>query len=192
MAMAPTARPSSDDSKSADREIERLAELVRQGVSLPPEQSPEILRISWVRLAWDWLKAAVLVPAAIGVVVGGFTRSALALGVTLAIVFYFYSVRTTKEAWSMLHDRNGYFVLVTRLGFYRAEGQSGGRCVLWSDVDRILRWSGRDVDLILVKLKEAKEVEFDVRAFLYEGGVSRLLRAFGHAFGGTVHRKRTG
>lgn len=183
-------RLSIDDSRSAELEIERLAGLVRQGVSLPPDQSPVVLRISRPRLAWDWLKTAVLIPSAIGLVIGGITRSVLALGVALAIVFAFYSVRTTKEAWAMWHDRNGHFVLVSPLGFFRTEGQSGGRTVLWSDVDRILRWSGRDVDLVLVKLKDGKEIEFDVRAFLYEGGVSRLLRTFGQAMeSGSVSRE---
>lgn len=177
--MDQTSRLSTDDSRSAELEIERLAGLVRHSVSLPPDQPLVVLRISRLRLAWDWLKTAVLIPAAIGLVVGGISQSALALGVTLVLAFAFYSVRTTKEAWAMWNDRNNYFVLVTQSGFFRTEGPSGGRTVLWSNVDRILRWGGRDVDLVLVKLKEGKEVEFDVRAFLYEGGVSRLLRTFG-------------
>jgi hypothetical protein len=166
------------DSERAALEMERLASLVRQGVSLPPDQSPVVMHISRLRLVWDWLKYAVVVPAAIGLVAAGISRSIYVLGIVLALVFAVYSMRTTKEAWSMWHKRNIYFLLVTRLGFYRAEGEAGGGIVLWPDVDRILRWQTREADLVLVKLKEGKEVELDARSLLYEGGVSRLLKTF--------------
>jgi hypothetical protein len=166
------------DSERAKLEMERLADLVRQGVSLPPDQDPEVLRISPLRVTWDWIKYALLVPAAIGLVAYGISRSPYVFGIALVLIFAVYSMRTTKEAWDMLNNRNSHFLLVTRLGFHRVEGKSGGKVVLWPDVDRVLRWQTRDVDLVLVKLKEGKEVEFDARGILYEGGVSRLLRTF--------------
>lgn len=169
-----------DESQRAEKEIERLADLVRRGEPLPPDQSPAVLRISTLRLAWDWLLCAVIIPAAIGLVVFGVFDSVFALLIALALVVAFYSVRTTKDVWSTWQKRNSHFLLVTRLGFYRAEGESGGRVVLWPDVDRILRWQTREADLVLVKLKEGQEVEFDAGSLLYAGGISRLLRTFGH------------
>lgn len=167
-----------DDSERAELEMERLAGLVRRGDPLPPDQSPAVLRISPLRLAWDWLLCAVIIPAAIGLLVFGFSESIYAVLVALALVIAFYSVRTTKDVLSKWHKRNSHFLLVTRLGFYRAEGGSGGGVVLWHDVDRILRWQTRETDLVLVKLKQGKEIEFDAGNMFYAGGISRLLRTF--------------
>src|SRR5215212_7613489 len=167
-----------NDTERAELEMERLADLVRQGAPLPPDQSPAVLRISPLRLAWDWLLCAVIVPGVIGLLVFGFSESMYAVLVALALVLSFYSVRAAKEIWSKWHKRNNYFLLVTRLGFYRAEGGSGDGIVLWPDVDRILRWQTRDADFVLVKLKQGKEIAFDTGSILYAGGISRLLRTF--------------
>lgn len=168
-----------DDTERAKLEMERLADLVRRGAPLPPDQSPAVLRISSLRLAWDWLLCAVLIPAAIGLMVFGFSESIYAVLVALALTGALYSVRTTKDVWSKWHERNSHFLLVTRLGFYRAEGGSGGEVVLWPDVDRILRWQKREAELVLVKLKQGKEIEFGSENLLYAGGISRLFRTFG-------------
>jgi len=169
-----------DDFERARLEMERLADLVRRGDPLPPDQSPAVLRISPLRLAWDWLLCAVIIPAAIGLLVFGFSQSIYAVLAVLTLVLALYSVRTMKDIWSKWNKRNNYFLLVTRLGFYRAEGESGGGVVLWPDVDRILRWETRGADFVLVKLKQGNEIKFDAGSILYAGGISRLLRTFRH------------
>lgn len=160
------------------REMERLGNLVRRGDPLPPDQSPAVLRISPLRLAWDWLLCTVIIPAAIGLLVFKFSQSMYAVLAVLALVGAFYSVRTAKDIWSQWKQRNNHFLLVTRLGFYKAEGESGGGVVLWSDVDRISRWQAEGADLVLVKLKQGEEIEFDAGIIRYAGGISRLLKTF--------------
>jgi len=167
-----------NDSERAELEMERLADLVRRGDPLPPDQSPAVLRVSPLRLALDWLLCAVIVPAVIGLLVFGFSGSIYAVLIALTLVVAFYSARTAKGIWSKWQKRNHYFLLVTRLGFYRAEGGSADGVVLWSDVDRVLRWQTRDADFVLVKLKQGKEITFDAGSILYAGGISRLLRTF--------------
>ncbi len=89
-----------------------------------------------------------------------------------------YSVRTAKGIESKWSKRNDYFLLVTRLGFYKAEGEAGSGVVLWSDVDRILRWQTKGADFVMVKLKQGDEIAFDAGSILYAGGISRLLKVF--------------
>jgi hypothetical protein len=166
------------DSERAALEMERLGDLVRRGDPLPPDQFPAVLRISPLRLAWDWLVCTVIVPAAIGLLVFRFSRSLYAALAVLTLIGALYSVRTAKDIWSKWNKRNDHFLLVTRLGFYKAEGESGGGVVLWSDVDRILRWQKEGADFVLVKLKQGEEVAFDAGSILYAGGISRLLETF--------------
>jgi len=158
--------------------MERLGNLVRRGHPLPPDESPAVLRISPLRLTLDLLLCTVIVPAAIGFLVFSFSQSIYAVLAVLALIGALYSVRTAKDIWSKWNHRNDHFLLVTRLGFYKAEGESGGRVVLWSDVDRILRWQTKGADFVLVKLKQREEIAFDAGSILYTGGLSRLLKTF--------------
>lgn len=96
----------------------------------------------------------------------------------LTLIGALYSVRTTKDIWSKWNKRNDHFLLVTRLGFYKAEGESGSGVVLWSNVARILRWQAEGADFVRVKLKQGEEITFDAGSILYAGGISRLLETF--------------
>ena len=166
------------DSERAALEMERLGNLVRRGHPLPPDESPVVLRISPLRLTWDLLLCTVIVPAVIGFLVFEFSQSIYAVLAVLALLGALYSVRTAKDIWSKWNHRSDHFLLVTRLGFYKAEGESEGRVVLWSDVDRILRWQTKGADFVLVKLKQSEEIAFDAGSILYAGGLSKLLKTF--------------
>jgi len=83
-----------------------------------------------------------------------------------------------RVVWSKWNKRNDHFLLVTRLGFYKAEGESGDRVVHWSDVDRILRWQKEGADFVLVNSRRARRLNSMPGAYFMPGAFPGWLRPF--------------
>jgi len=170
-----------DRDDPAELELERLASLVRNG-EVPPGESAAILRVSWIRLAWRLLRFLILAPFILGFITGKVLDSVYGFWAGLILGFLLISVVVTREVLADLRKRGNFFLLVTPLGFYRAEGGAGGQIVLWSNVDKLIRSATPTTDHLFIKLKnqplEKGGIAFDAKDIPFKGGISKVIRLF--------------